>query len=406
MLAMAEEASGSSGSINVRSKFECALCHKRLKDPKILHCLHNFCEKCLVNKVVSSGWTNSLSITCPLCSQTTTSSNGVQNLKTNFHLIGQLEDTVVKEELLSEEVGQPVCDSCDMEKEAVSRCLDCSMYLCPSCKTVHQRIAVLSKHMVVSLDELRLGEVTKTFQRQKRVEECSNNHRFFCKTCNDVICKDCPEINPRSGQKISPGWRGSPQHQIMEMESAATSKRKMTKQMITNLQKALGDYKSTLKSIAADRAKLKGQSKKLEEQVKEAVRKITKMVDKEEARLFKEIADIEQEKEKTLQESEKKVKAVMQRMSDTLEMAIDVTDTSSDQNFLGLVSLIHNNLEDLTSKRPERIYSGLPQWTLNEENRGCIGNLSDPRGGSYKDYGQGGFCESFPHQTCSSRPKG
>ncbi|XP_071799083.1 uncharacterized protein [Asterias amurensis] len=378
---MADKVSDPPDGIIVRNKLECAFCKKRLKNPKILQCLHNVCEQCLLNKVSMGYW----SITCPLCYQTTTSSNGVQNLKTNFHLIGQLEDTLVKEELLREESlnNQPVCESCEVEKEAVSRCLDCSMYLCLSCKKVHRRIAVLSKHTVASLDELRVGVVTKTFRREKRAEECPSDHRFFCETCNDVVCKDCPEIDPRSGKSISPGWRGASRHKVVKMDSAASSKRKMTKQMITSLQKVLGEYKSTLKSIAVDRANLEGQSRGLEEQVKEAVRAITKKIKEEEARHVKEIADIQQRKEKTLQESEKCLKAAMQRMSDSLEMAINVTDTASDQDFLGLVSLINNNLEDLTRKGPDRIYSGLPHWTFTRENSGRIGGLMDPSGRSY-----------------------
>ena len=381
---MADKISDPPDGIIVRNKLECAICKKRLKNPKVLQCLHNFCEICLVNQVSCCVWSWSWSITCPLCKQTTkTPACGVQNLKTNFHLIGQLEDALVKEELLTEEFSQPACDLCDLEKGAMSRCLDCCMYLCLTCKTAHRRIAALSKHTVASLDELCLGEVTKTFRREKRTGECLNDHRFFCETCNDVVCKDCPEIDPRSGESISRGWRGASQHKVVKMDSAASSKRKMTKQMITSLQKVLGEYKSTLKSIAVDRANLEGQSRGLEEQVKEAVRAITKKIKEEEARHVKEIADIQQRKEKTLQESEKCLEATMQRMSDSLEMAINVTDTASDQDFLGLVSLINNNLEDLMSNRPSAIYSGLPWWWLNRENSGRIGSLKHPSGRSY-----------------------
>ncbi|XP_071799079.1 uncharacterized protein [Asterias amurensis] len=387
---MADKISDPPDGIIVRNKMECGICKKRLKTPKVLQCLHNFCENCLVYQGSFCVWSGSWSITCPLCKQTTkTPGCGVQNLETNFHLIGQLEDALVKEELLTEEFSQPACDLCDLEKGAMSRCLDCCMYMCLTCKTAHRRIAALSKHTVASLDELCLGEVTKTFRREKRTEECPNDHRFFCETCNDVVCKDCPEIDLRSVRSISPGWRGASQHKFVKIESAASSKRNITKQMITSLQKALGDYRSTLETIAADRANLERQSLGLREQVREAVRIIRKNIKEEKARLFKEIADIQQRKKKTLQECEKNLKAAMQRMSDSLEMAIDATDTASDQDFLGLVSLINNNLKDLMSNRPNAIYSGLPWWWLNRENSGHIGSLKHPNGRSYSDFVHG-----------------
>ena len=356
---------------SVSSKLDCSVCHERFQHPKILECLHSFCEKCLVKSVTYGGL-----IICPVCNRKMKIPNeSIENLKTNFHLIGKLQDVAVREQLSSQEFSL-VCDSCELKNEAVSRCLDCSMYLCLSCQTVHRRIAVLSEHTVASLDDLRCGKFAKTFRRQRGVDECPKHHRYYCEICEGLICRECPQIDQERDPQMFCGSRGlNSKHNIIEMEPAASARRKTTKEMTAKLKKALPEFKSTLEKIAAAGPPFKNHAANLKKQVKEYAKKIRDKIAADELRLYVEIARICQEQEKLFQDSQKNLEAAIQSMSDSIETADDVADNASDWDFLELYSLINNDLNSVMNKRPTDIYDGFPLWTFQRQRLEPVGTL-------------------------------
>ena len=300
----------------------------------------------------------------------------IENLKTNFHLIGKLQDVAVREQLSSQDF-RPGCDICELKNEAVSRCLDCSMYLCLSCQRLHCRIAAVSEHTVASLDDLRCGKIAKTFRRQRGVDECPKHHRYYCEICEGLICKECPQIDQKRDQPLSFGFaRQSAEHNIIEMESAALARRKTTKEMTAKLKKALSESKSTLEKIAAAGPQFNNHTANLKKQVKEFGNKIREKIADEERHLYQEIAGIHQEQEKTLRDSKKNMETTIQHMNDSLEMADDVVDNASDGDFLELYSVISRDLQNLINMSPSDIYDGLQLWMIQRQNPESIGTLS------------------------------
>ncbi|KAH9507813.1 Tripartite motif-containing protein 2 [Bulinus truncatus] len=66
----------------------CAICDHRYKDPKVLPCLHSFCEQCLSDVIPSE----SLSVTCPVCrQQSILPLDGVAALQTNNFILNLLK---------------------------------------------------------------------------------------------------------------------------------------------------------------------------------------------------------------------------------------------------------------------------------------------------------------------------
>ena len=56
----------SANNYEVNLRLECSICFNTFEKPKLLNCMHTFCEKCL-NKVLNADDGNGDVIKCPIC---------------------------------------------------------------------------------------------------------------------------------------------------------------------------------------------------------------------------------------------------------------------------------------------------------------------------------------------------
>ncbi|XP_033644376.1 uncharacterized protein LOC117304008 [Asterias rubens] len=217
-----------------KSHLECVICHERYHEPKILECLHNFCERCLATYQKSTK--DPSIIRCPVCRKTMTFAPGtdiVASLKTNFHLVSMVEDFTLQEKL-TQPKAKVICELCTDQQKAKSRCMDCPFFLCTSCQAIHQRISATAGHCIVPLDTLRSGKVSL---RSKAQDEppCEKHRgekkRFYCLTCNQLICRDCTVVDHREST-----------HEFITLDEAADRFRKNTKELIQKFEENLAAY--------------------------------------------------------------------------------------------------------------------------------------------------------------------
>ncbi|XP_012944809.1 tripartite motif-containing protein 2 [Aplysia californica] len=111
-----------SGHANLLS---CAICDQRYKQPKVLPCLHTFCEQCLCAVIPCE----SLSVTCPVCrQQSILPLEGVSALQTNVFIANLLKVIALPD----------ICSSCGgVASRPTSKCLDCEEFLCDPCSLIH-----------------------------------------------------------------------------------------------------------------------------------------------------------------------------------------------------------------------------------------------------------------------------
>ncbi|PIK47686.1 hypothetical protein BSL78_15460 [Apostichopus japonicus] len=81
----------------------CCICMNQFKTPKMLPCIHSFCEECIEKYAAKQDGNE---VPCPTCRKVCTLPEaGVKGLQTNFHLINLAEKVNLLEKLTSRRKG-------------------------------------------------------------------------------------------------------------------------------------------------------------------------------------------------------------------------------------------------------------------------------------------------------------
>ena len=168
----------------------CGVCSKPYNDPRILPCLHSFCQECLHHEIEKSG--SQQVFKCPTCERNMSIPvGGASVLPQNLHLVFEVEVAGYMSKIVSSEV---CCDQCidGSSGPAVVFCCTCHQFICQLCYDHHKRHRQLSKHNMVGLDQEGAKQLQTTMKPNDQL--CSlHNYRLevYCETCKYIGCLKC-----------------------------------------------------------------------------------------------------------------------------------------------------------------------------------------------------------------------
>ncbi|KAI8512682.1 hypothetical protein Bbelb_093210 [Branchiostoma belcheri] len=203
-----------SGHVVVR----CTQCCHVFCKPKLLPCLHTFCETC-VFKVQEEADKEKV-FSCPVQTCKEEVAKGDSDLTDNIlvaNIINAKSVACAKKDSVK-------CTSCDNLLEASHRCLDCQRFLCVNCHAAHKHMQIFRSHRIQNISEFFSQQ-----QAQKRPLYCSKHQgetlELFCETSGMLCCTKCVEENttiPRNNYKspdeIAAGYRQTLRSSINGLE--------------------------------------------------------------------------------------------------------------------------------------------------------------------------------------------
>ncbi|XP_033106832.1 tripartite motif-containing protein 2-like [Anneissia japonica] len=160
---------------------ECAICMKRLQNPKSLNCLHSYCLACLEDWVKAKG-----KLTCPTCSSSyAIPEGGLKKLPPNT-FVNNLLETI--EHISKRDQMKCVC----AKGQAKYYCQECRHYLCSSCSDHHKIFPMLANHKLHTVEDVR--SMTPQDFAALHPPLCSVHNKpfeFYCADCKTPICINC-----------------------------------------------------------------------------------------------------------------------------------------------------------------------------------------------------------------------
>ena len=168
----------------------CAICLDTYNNPRVLPCLHVFCEDCLGRLVLRDA--ANFTATCPNCRrETQLPQGGVADLPAAFYInhLFEVRDTLEK----VKDPNKTRCEKCK-EGDAKGYCRDCGKFVCEVCITVHKKWEEFAEHEIATLGQVE-ADVAQLVPPKKVAMKCSKHPaeelKIYCETCDELICRDC-----------------------------------------------------------------------------------------------------------------------------------------------------------------------------------------------------------------------
>ncbi|XP_070810762.1 E3 ubiquitin-protein ligase TRIM56 [Pituophis catenifer annectens] len=228
---------------NLSSSFlTCTICLGHYCQPKILPCLHSYCQDCLKKLLGGS----KRELRCPECREPVPLPAGIEGLKTNFFINGFLDLVPPVEK------ARATCSLCpligqDASSVAVSHCIDCADHLCQACALGHRCSRLTHSHLVVDMEAYRSGKYNEEV-RKRQASRCKEHKdedlQYFCIPCAAALCREC-----RLGPHL--------EHPSLPLSEAAKARRPV----ITGL---LAGVEEKMQLITKGKADLENEIKEME----------------------------------------------------------------------------------------------------------------------------------------------
>ena len=180
---------------DLSEEITCPVCHEHFQDPKILPCLHYYCKECIRGLATAAQSSRETGFSCPECRQDSLVPHKDPDLLPTAFFVNRMKDLYEKMEKAQEkDASETACEMCSGAK-AEAFCRHCTYFICGECVRSHQKMRVFATHKVEELKEGRILPRTPRGTRNLTCSEHDERLKFFCFSCNCLVCRDCTVID-------------------------------------------------------------------------------------------------------------------------------------------------------------------------------------------------------------------
>ncbi|XP_066292124.1 tripartite motif-containing protein 2-like [Branchiostoma lanceolatum] len=320
----------------------CQICLEDFKHPKMLPCLHTFCQPCL-ERLLATEAVGKLS--CPTCRQDVPlPANGVRGLKSNF-LVGKLHDILQQQpkekggKSESRADGVP-CTACDRGNTAEVYCMECTDYLCQVCNDTHRGLKATRSHKVVTIQDLQSGQFAAEL-RARETSKCAKHNelnKFYCDTCHRVICLHCVVMAHKD-------------HQYVEIEKAAERERAKIKAKLPTVKNTAHLHEKWIEELQSVQDDWPLQVQREEEQIERQAKAIIEAVQKVKSEKISQLRAMNAAREKQMEAAMEAAEMDLASAKSCVQFTDNVLEYGSPAEVMSVAGELTARIEQTADKK-------------------------------------------------------
>ncbi|KAK1160948.1 protein PML-like [Acipenser oxyrinchus oxyrinchus] len=310
---------------------QCGACSSDITSPKLLSCLHSFCQTCLNDQ------DGCHVVTCPTCHQPTVKAE-VKDNKLLSDLQSKLD--ILKQIARGSDLSCSCCNA-----SAGSMCFECEKFLCQKCFEAHQVFTAKDSHSVESLESLKemgFQEFLAT-ARKKRLPYCPEHDKqtisIFCRSCSKSICCTCTVLAHKP-------------HDYADIKLEA----QLQKQDLTQMSTVLVEKEKEFAKICQDLLSLQDRSqhhkKELVEQIKASVKEALRKVEEKGDALLEELEGLYTVKEVEIKGRIVQMENVLRRIEASRGLVDNMITYAAWKEVMEMQDFVKSALWQLQSEQP------------------------------------------------------
>ena len=336
----------------------CPGCQNQFENPKVLPCLHTFCQKCLMEAVEKD---SAGRLSCPTCyRQVPLSESGVDGLRPNMFVENILDIISPQREQEAVErknggLARPlfrsasrVCSSCEEGLEVTSHCQDCDELLCANCTRAHQRVRLTKDHEIVALPVLT--ETTTQLQHEEqpfragrdRLRYCARHEGevliLYCDTCFMPVCRECTLKEHRD-------------HSFIYLQDAVANSKGSLRKLVNEAKRESALLDDSIVATRAMSERVQVRAKAVAAEIRTTIRRHMSALEERERELLRRVEKIGQVKGKTLHLQIDELKSTLASVMHVCRNAQEALKSEKDEEILAAKNSLTDRLNELRLNR-------------------------------------------------------
>ncbi|XP_078614340.1 uncharacterized protein LOC144883618 [Branchiostoma floridae x Branchiostoma japonicum] len=363
---------------------ECQICLQPYRRPKVLSCLHSFCQKCLEEVLKKQKVKTELD--CPTCrSRTLLPGGGVAELKDNF-FVESLKDTVDVHKKLTNEGESLVCGSCETKSGAESFCTECGDFLCDEYVAIHRRIKVTKGHQVIGVEQLK-AESDNVKIKPRPLPQCrihsQETLKFFCIDCSEAICQVCTALSHKD-------------HKYEYFTDTAVKAKEDILALLAKTDKKMVDLKNADQLAHTQKTELEKNFtesiKKIKRKAEQTRKDLVALVNQQEAELLDCVNTVSQTRSKEFSTAIEEIETATVALQSAAEFGRNIVEHGSEFDIMAvsidvnsrLKRLLQVELADITNELPAKAFVAFEEDKTSYKVKPCLGEVKTTQDSGFR----------------------
>lgn len=313
----------------------CSICTREYDEgshvPRILPCLHTFCQHCL--KKLTKGQI----ISCPLCKQShCLSRDGVASLAkdtTRRNLIDFIKVHKRSSDIL--------CKDCPEDQTAADFCKECYIFMCPECTKAHKRSLASRTHTVLTIKELQKSGLD-VFRRKIVCSKDGHGGQqlaFFCTTCDTSCCTACTVCDHEKSKG----------HHIINIQDLYKTKRAELELFFKKLDSKMSSAKTVLQQTEQELLNIDIKELELEKDIDDAFERCHEILSRRHTQLKEQMVSVCEKKKSRVQHRVESIEAYIENVGNAKEFSNNVILHTDPSEFVPLHTTLMQRLKDMAT---------------------------------------------------------